>query len=335
MALRRPRHVRGAADPGGSPAGAEEAPGTPIDPAQLSFADRDTRWIAGRHAGAREVPHDSRTGRWPDGRPESVVPESLDRAGNVPPVVPAAGPSLRYPPDQGRRFGFPAGHLTDRPGTPAAGNGRAATAHWYTVAGPARPSDGAREADGLWLELSPGRLVEVPGGLMHTLHSGSPESLEGLCWELFRPGDTVRVSAHHRGLTEPTCVVLRDWRPGLRGALGDVPAVLTVLGSDPESGALRLGGAGRELQYPVTRAAAERHAEGHTVRLTPDNRLVPWSGAPERGDAVLLGCDEAGVLFAHGVPAGPVLLAGDGWADDDWIRGELAGARNGPAPCWP
>ncbi|MDT0397278.1 MULTISPECIES: hypothetical protein [Streptomyces] len=308
------------------PAGEEETRGTPIDPAQLSFADRDTRWIAGRHAGAREVPHDSRTGRWPDGRPESVVPESLDRGGGVPPVVPAAGPSLRYPPDQGRRFGFPAGHLTDRPGTPGAGTGRAAhTAHWYTVAGPARHSDGEHGADGLWLELSPGRLVELPGGLMHTLHSGSPESLEGLCWELFRPGDTVRVSAHHRGLTEPTCVVLHDWRPGLRGALGDVPAVLTVLGSDPESGALRLGGAERQLQYPVTRAAAERHAEGHTVRLTPDNRLVPWSGAPERGDAVLLGCDESGVLLVHGVPAGAVLLADEGWADDAWIRRELEG----------
>ncbi|WP_143652545.1 hypothetical protein, partial [Streptomyces sp. 13-12-16] len=243
-------------------------------------------------------------------------------------MVPAAGPSLRYPPAQGRRFGFPAGHLTDRPGAPGAGTGRAATAHgahWYTVAGPVRHPDGTHEADGVWLELSPGRLVEVPGGLMHTLHSGSPESLEGLCWELFRPGDTVRVSAHHRGLTEPTCVVLHDWRPGLRGALGDVPAVLTVLRSDPESGTLHLGGAGRELQYPVTRAAAARHAEGRVVRLTPDNRLAPWSGAPERGDAVLLGCDEAGVLFVHGFPAGAVSLSDDGWADDAWIRRELAG----------
>ncbi|MFF5160893.1 hypothetical protein ACFY3N_32555 [Streptomyces sp. NPDC000348] len=309
-------------------AGRGGAPSTPIDPAQLSFADRGTRWIAGRHASARDVPHDSRTGHWRDGRPESVVPESLDRAGSAPPVVPATGPSLRYPTAQGRRFGFPAGHLTDRPAAAGPGSGRAATARaarWYTVAGPARHSDGTREADGLWLESSPGRLVEVPSGLMHTLHSGSPEPLEGLCWDLFRPGDTVRVSAHHRGMTEPTCVVLHDWRPGLRGALGDVPAVLTVLRSEPDSGALHLGGAGRELQYPVTRAAAAQHAGGGTVRLTPDNRLVPWSGAPERGDAVLLGCDRTGVLFVHGFPAGAVALSDDGWADDAWIRRELAG----------
>ncbi|MFF7971155.1 hypothetical protein [Streptomyces sp. NPDC007905] len=303
-------------------------PATPIDPAQLSFADRGTGWIAERHALARDVPHDSRTGHWPDGSPRSVVREELDRQGLAAPVIPAAGPTLRYPLGQGRCFGFPAGHLTDRravtdnvPRPP----GTADDAHRYPVAGPVRDSARTGGADGLWLELSPGRLTEVPGGLMHTLQSGVLESLEGLCWDLFRAGDMVKVTAHHRGLTEPACVVLHDWQPGLRGALGDVPAVLTVLGSDPESGTLRLGGGGREVQYPVTREAATRYAEGSTVRLTPDNRLAHWSGAPERGDAVLLGCDTDGVLFVHGVPGRAVALADEGWADDAWLRRELSG----------
>ncbi|MFE9494345.1 hypothetical protein [Streptomyces collinus] len=319
----------------GERAKAPAHPGTPIDPAQLSFADRGARWIAERHAVARDVPHDGRTGHWPDGTPGSVVREELDRRGSEPPVIPADGPTLRFPLEQGRHYGFPAGHLTVRRAgadrrtgkgkAEAAGRRRTdEEAHLCPVAGPVRHAGGAGEADGLWLELSPGRLAEVPGGLVHTLRNGVLESLEGLCWDLFRPGDMVWATAHQRGLTEPACVVLRDWRPGLRGALGDAPAVLTVRTADPGSGTLHLGGGDRELRYPVTREAAVRHAEGSTVRLTPDNRLAPWSGAPEPGDAVLLGCDQDGVLHVHGVPGAAVALAEDGWADDDWLRRELS-----------
>ncbi|MFF4658383.1 hypothetical protein [Streptomyces sp. NPDC001381] len=302
----------------------EGTAGTPVPTGRLSFADLGMRALGERHAAARHVPHDLQTGHWPDGLPESVEIVQFDgREGIAEPVMTAGDAVLRYPPGDLRRFAFPANLLIDRRRRGRAALGARETGDRYAVAGPAMSSG---RASGLWLELSPGRLVEVPGELAHAMTAGTLHPLDGLCWALFRPGDEVSVSAYHRTISEPAFVVLHDWRPGLRGALGEVPAVLTVLAVEPESGTLRLGGADASLEYPVTRAGAREYAPGDTVRLTPGgNDLVRCAdGVPARpGDAVLLSAADDGTLYVHGMPGRPVVPAEEGWADDAWLRREL------------
>ncbi|MEV1069885.1 hypothetical protein [Streptomyces sp. NPDC050263] len=309
---------------------------TELEPAQTSFADRSARSIARRHTMARRAPQDRRTGHWPDGTPKSCEPMDLGIDDLVEPVVPAVGPTLRHPLDQARRYGYPAGYLTERrrQGPSGKGEGRRSggparttrdgQAPSYTVAGPIRPADG--RASGLWLEISPGRLVEIPGELAHSTAGGALYPLEAMCWELFQPGDTVRMSAHHGSLSEPACVVLHEWLPGLRGTFGPVPAVLTVLAADREKGVLVLGGGNASQEYPVSRDTTDRHAVGDVVRLTPDNHLLPGPdrGLPDRGEAVLVGAADDGTLFAHGLPGLAVVPAEEDWAGDAWIRAELA-----------
>ncbi|MFD0304081.1 hypothetical protein [Streptomyces sp. NPDC127119] len=318
-------------------------PALSLEPAQASFADRSAQWIARRHDEARRVPQDRLTGHWPDGTPESYEPMDLGTDGVVEPVVPAPGPTLRYPLDQARRYGYPAGYLTERRSTGPSGNGaarptgdvggggRGGPSSWYTVAGPIRSDSG--RASGLWVEMSPGCLVEIPGELAHATTRGTPHPLEAIHWDLFQPGDEVRLSAHRGGPSEPECAVLHDWRPGLRGMLGSVPALLTVLAADSKTGALVLGGGNASLEYPVSRDMAARYAVGDTVRLTPDNRLLPRPhvGPPDAGEAVLAGVSLGGGLFVHGLPGHAVVLAEEGWAGAEWIRAELAAGGDAAA----
>ncbi|MFE5939016.1 hypothetical protein ACFQ69_27090 [Streptomyces sp. NPDC056470] len=301
---------------------------TLIEPAQTSFADSGARRIAERYASARQLPHDSLTGYWPEGLPESVVRVNLDDQVDGPtstePVVPGAGPTLRYDLREARKFGFPADHLMDRrSGGAAASSVPGRASDWYVVAGPIT-RDGV--ASGLWLELSPGRLVEVPAELMHAAAGSTLHPLDDLRWDLIQPGDEVEVSAHHRNISEPACVVLHGWRPGLRGALGSVPALLTIQSCDHDAGTLRLGGGPTALEYPVSRGAASQYTVGSTVRLTPDNRLTvcPNDFSPSRDDAVLLGIDEGtGLLSAYGLPGLTVTLDEAGWVNEEWLREEL------------
>lgn len=302
------------------------------EPARLSFADHSTRRLAERHLAARHRPHDRRTGHWPGGDPEAMVPLDFDgREAPAEPVMPDATGSLRYALDHAERFGFPADYLMTRQARSGAPNSPVGGSAWYVVAGPARRSG---RASGLWLELSPGRLVELPGELMRASVGDTLHLLDGLHWELFRPGDEIRLSTYHRNISEPACVVLHEWRPGLRGGLGDAPALLRVLDTDPGSGALRLGGGLASLQYPVTRDLAARSRPGELVRLTPDNRCERLAdcSAPAPGDTVLLGLDEDGELFAHGLAGRRVALDQDGWEGQDWLRRELdAGAERATA----
>ena len=84
---------------------------------------------------------------------------------------------LRYAPDELLRFGFSAAELLEQ-GLPENGA-------WYPVAAPA--PDG-----GLWVELSPGRVVELSGALLHSPATGA-SALDDLGWHLFAPGDEVRL----------------------------------------------------------------------------------------------------------------------------------------------
>lgn len=186
---------------------------------------------------------------------------------------------LRYQQDRFLDYGLPVDALLE---SLQRQPGRAGV---YPVAGVPRPEGG------LWIELAPGRLVEVPPRRMVVLLRGRVISVANLDWAAFAPGDRVGLSLPpRRDPLEPQPVALTSWSPGARGALGPGRALLPLAKQDAKTGALALGDGQYVLTVPWTRAAPP---SPEVVAVSANNMLAPWATtrAPARGDVVLLGLD--------------------------------------------
>ncbi|MEU6402803.1 hypothetical protein [Streptomyces sp. NPDC046985] len=313
---------------GGPPA----EPEFPLPWARLSFADGSVAEIRGRCASVWGY-HDRRTGHpVRHGRPREY-PITGRTLANEPVFFDEDGTgawTLRYRPEHIAAFGGPVTALTERP-RPAGSAGSA----WYTVAGPAVASPGAAP-HGLWLELSPGRVVEMSGRIVV---GPSGIALDDLDWSRFGPGDLVRLEILQRELTEPRRLRLLQWRPGPRAAWSANGADRVWLparpaGADDEAG-VRLGDGAFALTYPLagfreSYGAEQAYRPGAAALLEPTNRLRPASGpdapAPEPGDVALLGIGQEDRPALLGLPGRSVELTPDpaGWPGGQWLRRLLA-----------
>ncbi|MEU3783125.1 hypothetical protein [Streptomyces sp900129855] len=299
--------------------GGSKAPEGPVPWSRLSFADgsvEDLRahWAKPRPDGAAGT---RAAERW-------RAPVFFDDDGN-------GGWTLRYRSDRLlRNFALPATTLTEVP--------RPAGSAWYTVAGPARDNRGA--AYGLWLELSPGAVIEVHGRLV-TGPAGHP--LDDLSWDRFGPGDQVRLEVVRGALAAPRELRLSDWRPGARAAwsAGLRDRVWLPVRPLPGRNGVELGVRHFRCRYPVIDPATALAPGGSLHSALPGATAVvlnsaanTLSGAPEAGpapgDCALLGLDPQGEPTLLGLPHRRVALSEDaaGWPGGGWLRDLLAG---GPA----
>ena len=116
---------------------------------------------------------------------------------------------LRYLPEDLLTYGYSATELLE--------HGLPKDDDWYPVAAPSR-------SGGLWVETSPGRVVELSAPLLHS-PAGKGSALDDLPWGLFAPGDEIRLrSEHAKGATRTFW--LQDWSPGPRGWFRGVRALL-------------------------------------------------------------------------------------------------------------
>jgi len=192
---------------------------------------------------------------------------------------------LRYTPANFFRFGFPVDELIssllNKPN-------RAAT---YPVAGV--PAEG-----GLWIELAPGRICEIPPNLVMG-EGRSGEFPLNLNWESFAPGDQVTLALPSGNPLLADRIVLREWEPGSRGAFGSDGCFLPVANRDSNSGAVTLGAG----DFTVVIPAAHPDEIPEVVTFYPDNEMQDGHAyLPKLDDVVLLGLNELGELAVLGLP---------------------------------
>jgi hypothetical protein len=189
------------------------------------------------------------------------------------------GPTLRYRGMDFPVFGYPAEELIR---TVALRRNA-----WFTVAG-------FSNTGGLWLELAPGRVAELPAALL--IAADSNRSLAALKWRDFAPGDQVQLRKKPGGSLAVDKLVLVEWRPGPRNAFGP-RAFLPVAAYDPSRGALTLGQGAFQLKVP----AREFDSSCKAMILSRNEAPIPVGDRlPAAGDTVLLGVGQNG----HVVPLG-------------------------------
>ena len=291
----------------------------PLDWAQLSFTDGSAAQVRESLRSGTWTYHDRNTGRrLPGGAVERLEFREPRRATNEAVFFDRAGGdwTLRYRPDQLPRYGYHAGHLVEDD-------------RWLdrviqvTVAGLAGNS---RRPSGWWVELSPGRVAELPGRLVFADTPGG-QSLAGLDLSRFSVGDVLRIRLVARA-QEPARVVLVGWQPTLRAAHPDPAArlVLPVHQVDPAEGLLELGAPGCVVRYPASPDIVVALEQAPLVSLSHDNRVTAVR-EPAAGDVVLLGAAE-GELVAPGLPRRHIELETDQgrWPGSDWLRDLLLDA---------
>ncbi|MFB8776293.1 hypothetical protein [Streptomyces broussonetiae] len=243
--------------------------------------------------------------------------------------------TLRYRPERIRWYGMPATVLTEHPCDPE----QLYFPSVHTVAAPSVPARGG-EPHGLWLELSPGRVVEVGGRL---LMGPGRQVLERLDWSLFGPGDQVHLEIVRDELTALRRLRLVKWQPGPRSALfpsgaehhgGSGRALLPVARVDARRGALHLGHGDYTLTYPAG-ADAERYRSGQAVALHRSNHVTRHDlrQQPSAGDTALLGWagGRLRVLGLHGAAVRPADPTDTFWPGAGWLYDALSGPESAEA----
>ncbi len=277
----------------------------PLSWRNLTFADEPVRAIIERAELESWRFHDAETGTWLDDG--SIPRQPLDdhNAWTGPLFFERYGKSmrLRYGAGNFLAFGCPVEELI--------GSLRARHPGGYTfnVAGVSRSGDG-----GLWIEIGPGRIAELPAHVVVWKSWAKVKSLAELNWEDFAPGDRVELELVSDNPFMIDRIALKKWVPGPRKAFGPKRAFLPVKWADKCDGALIIGWGGYQLTYPIARP----NPKWLEVILYADNELEALSTPerkhdsgerhdakprlPEAGDVILL--SEASLLN----PRNPKLL---------------------------
>ena len=245
-----------------------------------SFSDEPADKIRNRIDRSTWRYHDHQTGHWvfQEEKVEVAPREFLSnqRLSIGPVFVRTGQPVLRYDPDDFRRVGFPVQELIQQL--------RTRNRQSYTVAG-------ASDLGGIWIELAPGRLAEVPGQMIMWQSTRGYESLASLAWELFAAGDQVEFELGSTDPLAPDQIILRDWKPSIRHMFHGRRCYLPVQKFDPENGGLVLGADPFRLTLPIHEFETGRSL----VCLDQENNLCSTGdAAPVKGDVIFLGLEGSG-----------------------------------------
>lgn len=251
----------------------------------LSFDDKPAQVIIKRANKEKWCYHDSKTGTWSN-KNQIKLKELGEHDVWTGPVifqVEASHLRLRYKEGSFPHFGFPVGELIR-----ALGKNR----RTYPVAG-------VSDKGGLWIELTPGRIVELPAQIVVWQEGGREKSIAQLNWESFAPGDSVQLRVASSDPLAIDRIALTNWNPGPRKAFGPFYSFLPVQGYDASNGALRIGAGEFVLTIPM----AQQTVFCKMVALNHDNVILDAEKLqPKSGDVVLLSLDEKEHLTVLGFP---------------------------------
>jgi hypothetical protein len=258
----------------------------------LTFGDESALEVIRRSRREKWKYHDSKTGTWADNN--RIDFETLDNynlsdvfKGPVFFETGAGNLRLRYSEKNFLRFGFPVDELIR-----SLSARRGEKSAIYPVAG-------ISTEGGLWIELAPGRIVELPSQLLVWQARVNEISLARLNWTSFALGDQIEIGIASNNPLNIERIALKSWRPGPRKAFGPQRCFLPVLSCQERSGAVTLGGGEFTLTLPIARPDSSLR----TVALYPDNRILKAEELhPEPGDVVLVCLDENGRPIVSGFP---------------------------------
>ncbi|MDY7007687.1 MAG: hypothetical protein SWX82_28060 [Cyanobacteriota bacterium] len=265
----------------------------PISWHLLSFGDQSVEQIVERADSQLWRYHDDETFTW-NTDTQKFEPKKVKNRHNV-----WRGPiffqllngelRLRYIKSEFRRFGFPVEELIYA----LKDNTRS---HLYPIAGVSRLDAGSSQSReySLWIELAPGRLVELPTQLI-VWRSGANKKERSLTdlmhWQGVAPGDRVQLEIVSTDPLTIDRIALKKWIPGIRNALGSTnQCFLPVQDVNEKKGEMTLGGGEFKLRLPF----ADKDYNWQMVILTPENNDIEWIGAtsskpnPRANDVVFL-----------------------------------------------
>ncbi|MFJ6674760.1 hypothetical protein ACIQMJ_26985 [Actinosynnema sp. NPDC091369] len=310
---------------------ARDAAEIPTTWSRLTFADQGALSLVERWADRRWTLHDRLTGHWvvgEDGQVDVRV-DMLAKKGRHEvsvgsgPLMFAEGRVLRYPETDLRTFGFSAGEAV---GALSGELGQAPSE--YTVAAPVRGGAG-----GLWIEVFPGRVLELPADLLVGAAVEGHRPLRDLDWTRFGPGDQVRLSLHQPDNvnTQVSCVALHSWSPGPRAAFGPGRTLLPAKADSVEM-KIRLGHGDNRFDYPAVPAQLPKSSDPKAMWLFADNSLTFATDSPMPGDTVLIEPARVGTGFrVLGLQGWTATIGGDdeAWPGSTWLRSSLTGDEPG------
>ena len=289
---------------------------------ELSFADTSIVEICERIRNRLWVYHDRVSGYWLNEKvyDQYLRPHSAETGPIFFSRLRGKNHTLRYKPWQLPSFGYPVGELIN-----ALKRLKQANKQAYLTCHITRTVD-----HGLWVEISPGRVVELPGQMLVWLDERngsktlpSPKELVDCHWRLFAQGDEVdfQLLDGARGALEIERIILRAWRPRARSLLGGGTAFLPVKAVDKEAGALIMG----DGICTISRPFSDENEMPEMVALAPHNVLQDARKMRLQRDSIVLLAFDADhdrltvVGFPNLVPFPDV--QGDQWS---WVQEPLA-----------
>ena len=184
---------------------------------------------------------------------------------------------------------------------------------WYPIA--------HADERSIWIELMPGRLLEVPKNVLFIAHKKDTRrfSLQNFHSEYLAPGDLIRLNEDQSYIGGQRMLLVSGFRFGIRSHFrgrNHLPVIDGVPGSH-----VRLGGGRLTLTYPTT--ATESWQDKKMVCIDAKNRLY----TPNRtnpffsGDTVMLTLDDRGDIVIAGFDRPHYIqLAMDGdWTGAQWL----------------
>lgn len=247
-----------------------------MDPGQLSFLDGSIEEIWQHIRRGTWHYHDQKTSVM---KKDGTTYEYEYGTDSDLPVILSPKYSLRYPAADLDLYAFPP-HEPQEYGLPAGSEG---IGNRFPVA--------AVGEDGLYVELSPGRIVEFSTKLLRLPGDGGNAKL---CLNYLAAGDLVRLTSREGTPGTPRAITIDEIGTGIRGLIRR-NAYLPV--ADRGRGRLLLGKGVFSMKYPSIKHS---FSAGDVVLLDEDNRLSDRLPFPQEGDLVYVSVSEEGTLLAAG-----------------------------------
>jgi len=256
----------------------------------LSFGDESVQHIINRANSASWRYHDNETFTWVSDTQKLEVEKLCDYTVWTGPIFFQSVNGelrLRYTQSEFHRFGFPVEELIYA----LKQGGRS---HFYPIAGISESVAGRSQSleYTLWIELAPGRLVELPTQLI-VRRSGVNNKYQSLTnlmyWQGFAPGDQVELELVSTDPLTIDRIALKNWIPGARHAFGSNRCFLPVEAVDEKQGEITLG----RGEFKLTLPFADQNPNWLMAILTPENDIhgiTPTSPKrhPKPNDVVFL-----------------------------------------------
>lgn len=274
-----------------------------LDWQDATFCDQPARRIRKRIEESKWRYHDQSTAYWRRSSSDGEERLFYQRQAIELPPTPSSGPlffqviddkfRLRFTSDVFLKFAFPVDEVL------SVLRNQHSQEETLTVA--------LAESSGLWVEIAPGRVAEVPGAMCwkKPARLSKAVSLENLEWRTFAPGDRIRLQlttgdADTDGSFALERFLVVDWEFGPRQSLfaGEGTCFMPILDYNSVEGSVTLGGG----QFSLTLPASES-IHGEVAFQYANNSFRSANGQkPRSGDVVLLELTRGGKFRIAGFP---------------------------------